>query len=47
MAGWDRPKLEDSYAKAADSCARHELLPELYWFYRTVIARAAVRESAA
>jgi len=46
-AGWDGAKLEDSYRQAADGCARHELLPELYWFYRTAIARAAARDSAA
>lgn len=47
VAPWDRARLESSYMEAAERCAWHELLPELYWFYRTTIARVAVRETAA
>lgn len=47
VSPWDRARLESSYLEAAERCAWHELLPELYWFYRTTIARVAVRETAA
>ncbi len=47
VSGWDRARLENSYMEAAERCAWHELLPEMYWFYRTTIARVAVRETAA
>lgn len=47
IARLDRGRLEASYAAASERAARHELLSELYWFYRTLIARAAVDEGAA
>lgn len=43
----DRGVLTASYEAAADHCAGHELLPELYWFYRTLIARSALPGQAA
>lgn len=47
VAHLERADLEASYAATGERCARHELLPELYWFYRTMVARAAAEESAA
>ncbi len=46
IACLERAQLEASYASASERCARHELLAELYWFYRTMVARAAAEESA-
>jgi hypothetical protein len=36
IAGWDIAQLEKSYIRVAANCPRHELSPELYWFFRTV-----------
>ena len=47
VAQLDRSQLAASYENSATRCARHELLPELYWFYRTLSARAAVPSEAA
>ena len=43
----DRTQLEASYVAASERSARHELLSELYWFYRTMVARTAVEETVA
>ena len=47
IARLERAELEASYARAGERCARHELLSEFYWFYRTMVARTAAEESAA
>lgn len=47
LARLDRAQLAASYEASADCCANHELLPELYWFYRTFSARLAVPNEAA
>jgi hypothetical protein len=47
VARLDRAQLAASYEASADHCAGHELLPELYWFYRTLAARVALPEEAA
>ena len=47
VARLDRAQLAASYEASADRCASHELLPELYWFYRTLAARVALPGEAA
>ena len=36
IAGWDSGQLEQSYTRVTANCPRHELSPELYWFFRTI-----------
>jgi hypothetical protein len=47
MSGWDGAKLEKSYARVAMNCARHELAPELYWFFRTIASGLTAQPAAA